>query len=332
MKDLDPERYGEKRLELAENVCRYVEISIDTDADPEFPGQEFEDWSRSVTPTPRPNSGVVQRDPIPRNVPAPLRQRLEAAEDVCGCWDLSIWADAKDMHGDSIAIGHALDKWKAIIDPFPSERFRQALEWAMELHSNQRRKGSSTPYIAHLYEVVGLVMQEGGLETEAIGALLHDAAEDQDVTLQEIVGRFGPRVASIVGFCTDSFGGGRGRKNSFARKVKYVNHFKRTSIPSGGEVLVSIADKVCNARSLVRDVTSYTSNADGLGAARAREVWDRFNVSKEEQVWFYDRMVKALSGTTIPRHRCRTHQSPTRQQRVSGRRKTIVNSALVTSC
>lgn len=264
MKDLDPERYGEKRLELAENVCRHVEISIDTDADPEFPGQEFEDWSRFVAPTPRPNSGVVQRDPIPRNVPAPLRQRLEAAEDVCGCWDLSIWADAKDMHGDSIAIGHALDKWKAIIDPFPSERFRQALEWAMELHSNQRRKGSSTPYIAHLFEVVGLVMQEGGLEKEAIGALLHDAAEDQDVTLQEIVGRFGPRVASIVGFCTDSFGGGRGRKNSFANVDTLWR--RGPSIHSGQSVQRQVPCSRCNFIHIKCRWSRSSSGTRGLGS------------------------------------------------------------------
>ena len=79
-------------------------------------------------------------------------------------------------------------------------RFKEALAWTIELHDTQPRKGSKTPYAAHLLSVAGLVLEGGGDEDQAIAALLHDAPEDQggQVVLDEIRKRFGERVARIV--------------------------------------------------------------------------------------------------------------------------------------
>ena len=59
-----------------------------------------------------------------------------------------------------------------------TERFREALLYATELHANQTRKGSDEPYIGHLLGVASLVLQYGGNENEVIAALLHDAVEE----------------------------------------------------------------------------------------------------------------------------------------------------------
>lgn len=56
-----------------------------------------------------------------------------------------------------------------------SPDFTDALVYATQLHNSQKRKGTKTPYIAHLLAVAGLVLEYGGTEDEAIAALLHDA-------------------------------------------------------------------------------------------------------------------------------------------------------------
>src|SRR4051812_8283572 len=88
-----------------------------------------------------------------------------------------------------------------------SKTFDDALVYAVNLHRDQVRKGSGIPYIAHLMSVSSRVLSAGGTETQAIGGLLHDAAEDQggEVTLEVIRARFGPDVAQIVFDCTDSW-------------------------------------------------------------------------------------------------------------------------------
>jgi hypothetical protein len=53
----------------------------------------------------------------------------------------------------------------------------------------------------------GRVVEHGGNEDQAVGALLHDAAEDQggSETLEDIRRRFGDAVAEIVADCTDAW-------------------------------------------------------------------------------------------------------------------------------
>lgn len=60
-----------------------------------------------------------------------------------------------------------------------SPTFAEALALAAQLHANQRRKGSGTPYLAHLLAVTAITLEHGASEAEAIAALLHDAVEDQ---------------------------------------------------------------------------------------------------------------------------------------------------------
>jgi (p)ppGpp synthase/HD superfamily hydrolase len=85
--------------------------------------------------------------------------------------------------------------------------FVEAMAYAAEKHGTQTRKGSGIPYLGHLLSVAGYVIEADGTETEAIAALLHDAAEDQggEVTLTEIRHKFGGDVASIVAECSDTF-------------------------------------------------------------------------------------------------------------------------------
>jgi (p)ppGpp synthase/HD superfamily hydrolase len=162
-------------------------------------------------------------------------------------------------------------------------RFAEALGFAAELHAEQLRKGSRVPYVAHLLAVAALVLEDGGGETEAIAALLHDAVEDQggQPTLAEIRRRFGAEVASIVEACSDTTEDPkppwRGRKES------YIAHLRSAPEPVRR---VSNADKLHNARSLVADYRNV-----------GEQLWERFNAGRDETLWYYRSLIEVFRET-----------------------------------
>jgi (p)ppGpp synthase/HD superfamily hydrolase len=160
----------------------------------------------------------------------------------------------------------------------PLSRFEEALVFANRLHAIQVRKGTGTPYIAHLLAVTALVIENGGREDEAIAGLLHDAVEDQggQKTREEILRRFGDNVVSIVDGCTDT---DQAPKPPWrARKEQYMARLRKEA--SDSVRLVSLADKVHNARTIIADHSQ-------IGAA----VWRRFSGGKEGTLWYYRSMV-----------------------------------------
>ena len=158
-----------------------------------------------------------------------------------------------------------------------SERFDEALRCASRWHRAQTRKGKKTPYINHLMAVAALVGSNGGSEDQVIGALLHDAIEDcvgeiPDIAAQ-ILERFGPEVLHIVEGCTDAYEDPKPPWQP--RKEAYLAHLRE--LPDDSPILlVSLADKVHNAASIVRDLQQ-------LGDA----LWERFSASKEQSIWYY---------------------------------------------
>lgn len=165
-----------------------------------------------------------------------------------------------------------------------SERFKQALDYALELHGEQQRKGSDTPYAAHLLAVASLVLEDGGDEEQAIAALLHDAPEDQGGldTLAAIRERFGDRVADIVHGCTDTYESPKPPWRQ--RKQAYLEHLHTAS----EEVRrVSLADKLHNARSILTDL---------LRSGDA--VWGRFNGGKDGTLWYYRNLLRVFRSTS----------------------------------
>ena len=157
--------------------------------------------------------------------------------------------------------------------PKLSSRFEEALIYATRLHTHQNRKGTHTPYLAHLLSVTALVLESGGSEDEAIAALLHDAVEDQGgkKTLKEIQQRFGDKVANIVASCTDAYTFPKPPWRE--RKESYIAHIPKAS-PEARRV--SLADKLHNARSILRDI-----RLDG------ERTWEKFNGGKEGTLWYY---------------------------------------------
>lgn len=113
-----------------------------------------------------------------------------------------------------------------------SHSYDVALQYASGLHRRQWRKGTHIPYISHLLAVSSLVMEYGGTETEAIAALLHDAAEDQGgkERLEEIRVHFGEDVARIVNDCTDAWT--EPKPDWRPRKEEYIAALEHKPLPS----------------------------------------------------------------------------------------------------
>ena len=163
-----------------------------------------------------------------------------------------------------------------------TERFAAAVALACELHRTQARKGTQTPYVAHLLGVASIALEHGATEDEAIGALLHDAVEDQGgaETARRIREKFGENVAEIVLGCSDTDIVPKPPWRE--RKEKYIAH---VSTATASVRLVSASDKLHNARSLVSD---YREVGDAL--------WSRFTGGKEGTLWYYRTLVDAFAA------------------------------------
>ena len=179
---------------------------------------------------------------------------------------------------DDKADGQARDDSDAGATPAGTtlgSHFVAAVALAVELHKDQRRKGSTIPYVAHLLGVCSLVLEHGGNEDEAVAALLHDAVEDQGgrPTLELIRDRFGDEVAAIVEACSDTVEDPK--PPALQRKRTYVAHLDRDR-KAESTLLVSAADKLHNLRSMLAD---YHAIGDRL--------WARFNLDAPGQLWYY---------------------------------------------
>jgi hypothetical protein len=193
----------------------------------------------------------------------------------------------REVGGVTLHLGWASDTPRpADLAPPPlTARFDRGVALARELHSNQVRKGSQTPYLSHLLGVCSLVLDDGGDEDEAIAALLHDAVEDQggQKTLRRIRQQFGERVANIVEACSDT--DVIPKPPWRARKEAYIVHLHDPKLPPGA-LRVSLADKLHNARAILFDLRA------------GHDVFSRFSADRDAQLWYYAALATTFAGLT----------------------------------
>ena len=116
----------------------------------------------------------------------------------------------------------------------------RAADYAARKHVDQRRKGEEAePYLNHLIEVASLVAEATDGDPDAvIAALLHDAVEDQGVTVAEIADLFGPTAASLVAEVTDD--------KNLPKQVRKDKQIADASHKSDGASVIKLADKTSN--------------------------------------------------------------------------------------
>jgi (p)ppGpp synthase/HD superfamily hydrolase len=134
---------------------------------------------------------------------------------------------------------------------------------------------------SHLLAVAALVLEYGGDEDQAIAGLLHDVVEDRGgtPTLTRIRATFGDRVADIVAACSDTLTDPKPPWRP--RKETYLLHLRTAPAEV---LLVSLADKLHNARSILRDLRTV-----------GPEVWERFNAGVNDQLWYYRSLAQTFS-------------------------------------
>ena len=164
-------------------------------------------------------------------------------------------------------------------------RVAEAVAFAIRIHGDQVRKGTSTSYLTHLLAVASLVGESGGSEEEVIAGMLHDAVEDVGgaPVLDEIQAQFGPGVAAIVKSCTDDESVGE-KAPWLERKRAYMAHLVEAPIPV---LRVVCADKLHNVQAIAKDLRNH-----GTG------VFERFRGDREGTLWYY-RSIARLFGALI---------------------------------
>jgi len=170
-----------------------------------------------------------------------------------------------------------------------SDRFSDALKYAIECHGDQARKSTEIPYICHPLGVASLVIEAMGDEDQAIAGLLHDVAEDcgGEPRLKEIEAQFGERVARIVRGCSDSLAeSGAPRADWWERKREHLEHLAEADYDV---FLVTAADKLHNARAIAADLQS-----SGL------VVWTRFTADQASIIKYYESMLALLDEKVPP--------------------------------
>jgi (p)ppGpp synthase/HD superfamily hydrolase len=166
------------------------------------------------------------------------------------------------------------------------DRLARAVSFALMAHGDQTRKGNDIPYVSHLLQVAGLVLEHGGSVELAVAGLLHDVAEDcEDFDVARIEREFGPEVARIVALCTDTLPGDSPQSKSpwQDRKRHYLDQIAGAD---DATKLVVACDKLHNLRSIVADL-----DQEGV------ETLDRFTASREQTCWYYDSVRGRLQGS-----------------------------------
>ena len=169
------------------------------------------------------------------------------------------------------------------------------MDYARHIHI-ERRKVTEIPFMAHLLGVASLVMGEAGhvgfpvTEDMVIAALLHDAAEDQGglLRLHDIEENFGANVARMVEGLSDSLSEDSSNKQAWPeRKQTYIDRLREEP---ADVLLISVADKLYNARAILEDYREIKS-----------EVWKRFKRGRTDQIEYLDKLLAVYKSTGTSR-------------------------------
>ena len=146
----------------------------------------------------------------------------------------------------------------------------EAAEFAAHRHSGMARKGrGNEPYVNHLAEVANLLSNAtDGADAGLVAAgWLHDTIEDTGTTREELVGKFGERVAALVVEVTDDM--------SLPRTERRQKQIADAPHKSPDAKLIKIADKISNIRARIHsrptpeertDLTDYVDWAEKVVA------------------------------------------------------------------
>lgn len=201
-----------------------------------------------------------------------------------------------------------------------SKLINKAYNYALLHHGDQKRK-SGEPYIIHPIQVA-YILADLGLDDETIcAALMHDLAEDTDVTIEDIAKEFNENIANMVNGVTKL-----GKINYVSAEEQQVENYRKMFLAMGKDIrviLIKLADRLHNMRTLkylARDrqianaketLELYAPLANRLGVyslkweledlsfkylypTEYREIVEGINKKREERLKFIDEIMEEI--------------------------------------
>ena len=151
-------------------------------------------------------------------------------------------SEVKDVTIDDI-----LEKMKKNNRKSDLKLIRRAYDFAKEKHGDQLRK-SGEPYIIHPVQVAYIL---AGLELDdatICAALLHDVAEDTEVTINDLAKEFSTEIAEMVDGVTKL-----GNLKYTSAEEQQVENYRKMFLAMGKDIrviLIKLADRLHNMRTL----------------------------------------------------------------------------------
>ena len=128
-----------------------------------------------------------------------------------------------------------------------SKLIMKAYNYAVAHHGDQKRK-SGEPYIIHPVHVAYILSTLGLDDATICAALMHDLAEDTDVTIEDISKEFSPEIAEMVNGVTKL-----GKINYVSAEEQQVENYRKMFLAMGKDIrviLIKLADRLHNMRTL----------------------------------------------------------------------------------
>lgn len=171
-----------------------------------------------------------------------------------------------------------------------SKKVNLALKVASKAHRDQVRKGTDIPYISHPV-AVALIIGEYTTDEDVIAAgILHDILEDVKPSIYsetDMRGDFGDKITDIVKDVSEDKVAGEPEKPWIERKKGYLAHLD--SLTNVEPIIVSTTDKIHNLTDMLNE---YERVRD--------EIWEKFNASKDDELWFYKTFLEIIQKKAIP--------------------------------
>ncbi len=131
--------------------------------------------------------------------------------------------------------------------PFDYKMIKKAFEFCVKVHKGQMRKSNEEYYIHPV--CVAKIVAQLGLDSEAVcAALLHDAVEDTETTVEEIGKMFSQDVALLVDGVTKI-----GRLSFISKEEQQAESIRKMLIAMGKDIrviLIKLADRLHNMRTI----------------------------------------------------------------------------------
>ncbi len=176
------------------------------------------------------------------------------------------------------------------------ELIRRAVDWAEELHREQKR-ASGEPYIIHPLQVAAILAQLKMDAVTVISGLLHDVLEDTTATATDMEKLFGPEVVRLVDGVTKIHI--LHAKTKSVQEAETIRKMFFAMIKDLRVIMIKLADKVHNMNTLqhlgeekIRRIAQecldiYAPLADRLGMSDIKNYLEDMSLKNLDKTAYY---------------------------------------------